>query len=370
MRERDHLPPCRGREKKRGRRTSSSSEESPPPYLSLSLSLSSLSPPTRAVGGAERETMASLSAVGVEPTATTRRRWIHEAWTGCGGKDAARAEAALLQRFVKGPFTVSRVQIELQQLGLGKQYIATLEMNPDAPGPVIVWAHGAGAGLGFGFKNYDALANLGGTRRRVLAFDWLGQANSSRPCYPHGRWGRSRPDHWSAALQFFLDSFEAWRLALGVEVMDLFGHSTGAYVCTQYALAHPERVRRLILHGAAGIGSQPRPKGPDETRLLSGALPAVLRMLWEGGALNFGALQKLGRVAKEPTRRRFHRFQRARRDNVEDDEELDLLFEYFWTLLCAQPTSSDKWVNSFLVSLFSRLLNNLAFTRTHPCYRI
>jgi len=42
--------------------------------------------------------------------------------------------------------------------------------------------------------------------------------------------------------------------------MDLFGHSTGGYVCSQYALAHPQRVRRLVLHGAAGIGEQPVPK--------------------------------------------------------------------------------------------------------------
>jgi len=131
--------------------------------------------------------MPSLASVGVLPRATTR--YLHEAWTGCGGKAAAAAEAALLERFVQNPFTLSRVPIDLPHLGLGKQYIATMEINPDAPGPVLVWAHGAGAGLGFGYKNYDDLANLGGVRRRVLAFDWLGQANSSRPAYPHGGCG-------------------------------------------------------------------------------------------------------------------------------------------------------------------------------------
>ena len=32
-------------------------------------------------------------------------------------------------------------------------------------------------------------------------------------------------------------------------------------------------------------------------------------------------------------------------------EMLDLFFEYFWSSICAQPLSSDKWVNAFLVPL-------------------
>lgn len=294
--------------------------------------------------------MPSAASIGLGPQDAHRRRFLHEAWTGCGCKEAAAAEEALLARFVKSPYSLSRVPIDLPGLGLGRQYIATLEINPDAVGPAIVWAHGAGAGLGFGYLNYDALAQLGGLRRRVLAFDWLGQANSSRPRYPHSGWGRAQPDHLSAALAFFVESLEAWRAALGVEEMDLFGHSTGAYVCAHYALAHPHRVRHLVLHGPAGIGAHPQPKVPGQPRRLAGVLPALLGALWWGGHLNFGAIQKLGWVAREPGRRRFHRFQRSRRGNVEDEGELDLLFDYFWTSLCSQPASSDSWVNSFLVS--------------------
>ena len=124
-------------------------------------------------------------------TPTTSRlglNLIHEAYTGTNPAAAAVAERRLLERYVKSKFTLGRVPIQLDHLGLGTQYIATLEINPDAPGPAIVWAHGAGAGLGWGYKNYDTLANLGGRRRRVLAFDWLGQANSSRPSFPYGGW--------------------------------------------------------------------------------------------------------------------------------------------------------------------------------------
>lgn len=271
---------------------------------------------------------------------------LHSLWTGVSVDQAAQAEEALLRKYVSTPFKVSRVPVQLPQLGLGTQRIATVELNPDAPGPVIIWAHGAGAGLGFGFKNYDALANLGGVRRRVLAFDWLGQANSSRPCFPSGTWGTSllsEEKYVEASLRFFIESFEAWREALGVESMLLFAHSTGAYVAAHYTMLHPERVARLILHGAAGVGSHPEPKSKDE----KSSLPRFALALWDAGMLNFGAIQKLGRLAREPGRRRFERFQYARR-RCTDPEELELLYNYFWTSLCAQPASSDKWVNAFL----------------------
>ena len=60
-------------------------------------------------------------------------------------------------------------------------------MNPDAEDPSpIVWLHGAGAGLGLGYRNFDALASLHCKRRRVVAADWLGAAGSSRPSFPYG----------------------------------------------------------------------------------------------------------------------------------------------------------------------------------------
>jgi pimeloyl-ACP methyl ester carboxylesterase len=42
-----------------------------------------------------------------------------------------------------------------------------------------------------------------------------------------------------------------------------------------------------------------------------------------------------------------------RRAGLEDEQERRLFFEYFWTALCAQPISSDKWVNAFLVPVSS-----------------
>lgn len=263
----------------------------------------------------------------------------HESYVGTNPAEAAAAENALLSRYVKTPFTLSQVAIDLSNLGLGTQHIATLELNADAPGPALVWAHGAGAALGWGYRNFDELANLGGQRRRVLAFDWLGQGNSSRPAFPRRSAAGSEGEHIDAALAFFVESLEAWRKALGVDSMLLCAHSTGAFVAAHYAMTHPHRVARLVLHGAAGLGSQPQQI--DERS-------GVFSQLWDRGVLNFGAIQRLGRLAKGPARQRFGRFLKAR-SGVDDPEALSLFFEYFWTASCARPVSSDPWVNAFLV---------------------
>ena len=311
---------------------------------------------------------------------------LHSLWTGCDPEAATAAQQALLERFVRTPFSLRHVPIHLPTLRLATQLIATFEMNADAPGPVVVWAHGAGAGIGFGYKNYDYLARLGGVRRRVVAFDWLGQANSSRPTFPAAgfRLLPLSPDEYAdAALNFFLLSFEAWREAMGIESMILFAHSTGGYVAAHYAMAHPGRVVRLVLHGVAGLGSHPdapnaKPNGQpvgssagedvgssggqsgEQAREASDSSPLksprksktigklVRSPLWDAGILNFGMVQRLGRLAKEPGRKRFIDFQ-GYRAGITDEEELRLLYEYFYTALCGRPLSSDSWVNALLV---------------------
>lgn len=80
---------------------------------------------------------------------------------------AVAAEEALLRKFVHSPFKLGRVAVKLPHLGLGTQYINTLDINGDEhdTGTVpIVWAHGAGAGLGFGYRNFDAFAVRAGAR--------------------------------------------------------------------------------------------------------------------------------------------------------------------------------------------------------------
>lgn len=54
-------------------------------------------------------------------------------------------------------------------------------------------------------------------------------------------------------VDFFVDSLEEWRKAVGVERMHLLGHSWGGYLSTHYAAKHPERVASLILLSPWGV---------------------------------------------------------------------------------------------------------------------
>ena len=73
-------------------------------------------------------------------------------WTGTSWNDAIACEEKLLRRYVHSQFQLGRVPVDLPSLGLGRQHINILDVNPSvSKGVPIVWLHGAGSGLGFGF---------------------------------------------------------------------------------------------------------------------------------------------------------------------------------------------------------------------------
>jgi pimeloyl-ACP methyl ester carboxylesterase len=75
-----------------------------------------------------------------------------------------------------------------------------------------------------------------------------------------------------------LDAWLArWLTAVGLDRTDVAGHSLGGLVSAEFAAAHPERVRRLVLVAPAGI-----PCGrsfPGRAFALARSLPAVRRSL-------------------------------------------------------------------------------------------
>jgi len=263
-------------------------------------------------------------------------------WTGTSWNDAIACEHRLLERYVRSAFTLGRVPVDLPSLGLGTQHINVLDINSDAPGVPILWLHGAGAGLGFGYRNYDALASLGGVRRRVIGIDWLGQAGSSRPSYPYGglhapSWTKPEEERVSSAIAFSVDSLEALRDKLGLEQVDIVAHSMGGYLSTQYALAHPERVRRLVL--VSPVGWAAKPKG----ELAKARAAGVFGALWDSHVGNFGLLRTVGRIVKGVAKGAV-----VGRFGIDDEEERALVSDYFWSQLCGQSISSERSVNWLL----------------------
>lgn len=104
----------------------------------------------------------------------------------------------------------------------------------------VMCLHGSGPGVSAWANWRLNLADIGQTRR-VLAPDILGFGFTQRPPNNH----YTMPI-WLSHLN---DVFEA----SGLERVDLIGNSFGGALALAFSIAYPERVRRLVLMGSAGI---------------------------------------------------------------------------------------------------------------------
>jgi pimeloyl-ACP methyl ester carboxylesterase len=99
----------------------------------------------------------------------------------------------------------------------------------------LVMAHG---GPGSSLSLVSLIADLGADRV-VAAPDMMGNGCSDPP--------PSTP----TTIEFYAEGLIAVMDHLGLDQVDLYGHHTGAQVITELAIAHPGRVRRLVLDGVA-----------------------------------------------------------------------------------------------------------------------
>ena len=114
-----------------------------------------------------------------------------------------------------------------------------------APGaPPLVLLHG----LGEGSADWDGVAPAFAAHYRVYALDLRGHGRSDWP-------GAYSVELMSADVLGFLD-------ALGLDRVDLIGHSMGGLVGYLLAGDHPGRVGRLILEDVAAL--RPRERGAPE----------------------------------------------------------------------------------------------------------
>lgn len=199
-------------------------------------------------------------------------------WWAAGEKQGAISEERLLRRL---PFfrpqkmssstsTDSPVVAHSSRVDLDtpKHYLNTLAINSTSPSPVApspaVILHGYGAGLGFFFLNYPALAQWAGRRgASVYAVDWLGMGRSGRVPFTVKAKRDDVAGRVTEAESFFVDSLEQWRIKMGLEKMTLVAHSLGGYFSVVYALKYPTRVSKLVLLSPAGVPHNPNTTTPS-----------------------------------------------------------------------------------------------------------
>merc|ERR1711977_438959 len=119
---------------------------------------------------------------------------------------------------VKCPRTTQMVQTTMGEINT-----AIFKKDNATDRPAIVLLHGWGGALGYWALNIDALAE----KYTVYAIDWIGWGRSSRQTPPttdaHG------------IRDWWVDSLEQWRQAVGLARFELVGHSAGGAIAGFYA---------------------------------------------------------------------------------------------------------------------------------------
>jgi len=105
-------------------------------------------------------------------------------------------------------------------------------------GTAVLFLHGFGASL---YSWRHTLPAVAGAGYRVIAFDNRGFGFSDKPAHGYSNAAYAR------LVIALLDS-------LGISSAVLVGHSMGGAIASEVALAHPDRVRGLVLIDAAGYG--------------------------------------------------------------------------------------------------------------------
>lgn len=138
--------------------------------------------------------------------------------------------------------TLARADKEVKIYGQKIRYLDT-----GSGAKTVILLHGMGGSAANWTLNVGAIA----ARYRVVAPDQLGFGQSDKPMI----------NYRIATYVDFLDRLYA---ELKIERATLVGNSMGGWIAAAYAIAHPERVERLVLVDAAGFAP---PKDFDTKQL-------------------------------------------------------------------------------------------------------
>ncbi|CAG8647401.1 424_t:CDS:2, partial [Paraglomus occultum] len=190
--------------------------------------------------------------------------------------------------------------------------------NLEKEKPICVLVHGWGAGKGIYVQSFDDLASV----YEVHAIDLLGWGRSSRPCYKYG-------DDPSKVQRWWVESLEAWRVAMGIEKFTLVGHSMGGFVAASYALKYKQHLDKLVLVSPIGLQGF---RTPDFS--ISFAQSILISSVW--------SLTPQRIVSMLPRKRTISYLSRQRVDLLEAFPYTDrTIMHYFYYLAVQSPISGE-----------------------------
>ena len=152
--------------------------------------------------------------------------------------------------------------------------IAYLEAGPHGA-PVVILLHGLASDADTWDKAVGPLAERG---LHVYALDLLGHGASDKP-------------ESTYLLMDFAESLGAFMNSLGIAAATLCGHSFGGAIAMYFGSRHPDRVERVVLVSAGGLGREVHPMLraaalPVAPALLRAALRPRLRRLYRRPGLH------------------------------------------------------------------------------------
>jgi proline iminopeptidase len=106
-----------------------------------------------------------------------------------------------------------------------------------SPDTLVVLHGGPGAGINSVLPDVMPLAD----EFTLILYDQRGGGLSELP-----------EDTTKLQPEYFVEDLEAVRQHFGLGQLNLFTHSFGSVIAASYALAHPDRIRRAVYHGATG----------------------------------------------------------------------------------------------------------------------
>lgn len=180
------------------------------------------------------------------------------------------------------------------------------------PGSPLVVVNG-GPGFDHTYMHLSQAWDALGKNRRVIFYDQRGT-------------GRSTGQHpgQTFKLKDQIDDLEALRAHLGLERMELLGHSWGGYLVMAYASVHPDRIAHLFIVDSAA------PQWKDIIFLFKEVFPETVE---RRDAFQFG--EELG-----------------------DQKSIDSALEEYLTMLFYAPEKRDAFVAALPASVYRKAVNS------------